>query len=68
LRHFLLEDFPSDTLAGYGIGARHSDMFLSGQIDATPDNFLAAAKLRREGLKIPPKSIAGYLTTWKPWD
>jgi len=58
---FNLKDFPSASLAGFGIEAQHPDEFVSHLIDLAPGAVCAAAKRQREGLRSPPKSVEEYL-------
>jgi predicted nucleic acid-binding protein len=60
---FNLSDFPGVTLAAYGIEAQHPDGFINHLIDTTPDDVLSAARLQRESLKSPPKTVEEFLST-----
>lgn len=60
---FNLKDFPSDSLAHYGIEAQHPDEFLKNQLDLAANIVCAAAKRHRASLRKPPKNAEEYLTT-----
>jgi hypothetical protein len=60
---FNLSDFPADSLAGFGIAARHPDDFCCGLTDRTLDDVLDSARLQRASLRNPPKTAEEYLGT-----
>jgi predicted nucleic acid-binding protein len=58
-----LADFPADALARFNIEVLHPDRFLAALFDTAVDDFCAAARLQRQGLKNPPKNVEEFLTT-----
>jgi hypothetical protein len=60
---FNLVDFPSDALVKHNIVAVHPDVFLSTLFDSAVDVFCEAARLQRQSLKNPPKTIDEFLNT-----
>ena len=58
-----LNDFPSQTLAKFGIETQHPDQFIAHLLDLAPSEVCTAAKRQRESLKNPPKTVAEYLAT-----
>lgn len=60
---FNLQDFPSHTLAVYGIEAQHPDEFIMQLIDVNPSAVCRAAASQRKTLKKPSRSSEEYLET-----
>jgi PIN domain-containing protein len=60
---FNLSDFPPEALALHGVKARHPDELFSELLDAAVDEFCEAARLQRQGLRNPPKSVEEFLAT-----
>jgi predicted nucleic acid-binding protein len=60
---FNLSDFPASVLGSFGIEAIHPDEFIARLWDEEPAGVLTAAKLHRQSLKRPPKTVAEYLAT-----
>ena len=60
---FNLKDFPTDTLATYGIEAWHPDDFVTHLLEREPTFVCGAVRRHRKGLKHPPKSVEEYLST-----
>jgi len=60
---FNLTDFPPEALAPHGVEAQHPDKVFSELVDAVVDEFCEAARLQRQGLKNPPRSVEEFLTT-----
>ncbi len=60
-----LSDFPSETLAQYGIEAQHPDEFITYLIDLAPSVVCKAAKRQRMSLKNPPKNVDELLTAYE---
>jgi predicted nucleic acid-binding protein len=58
---FNLLDFPLQSLAPHGVEARHPDALFSELLDATPEEFCAAARLQRLALKNPPMTVEEFL-------
>jgi hypothetical protein len=58
---FNLKDFPPDVLGAHGIEPQHPDLFLRRQLDRSTELFVTAARLHRQSLRNPPKSVAEYL-------
>lgn len=58
-------DFPSQTLAKWGIEAQHPDAFLMHLFDLAPQVVCAAAKRQRESLKNPPKTAEEFIATFE---
>jgi hypothetical protein len=56
-----LADFPSETLAQFGIEAQHPDDFILDLLSLAPGLVMEAAENHRMSLKNPPKSITEYL-------
>lgn len=56
-----LADFPTETLAKYGIEAQHPDQFIMHLLDLAPNLVCSAAKKQRESLKNPPFTVEQYL-------
>lgn len=56
-----LADFPTETLAKYGIEAQHPDDFIMHLLELAPNQVCSAAKKQRESLKNPPYSVEQYL-------
>ena len=56
-----LADFPSETLAQFGIEAQHPDDFILDLLSLAPGLVMEAAQNHRVSLKNPPKSVAEYL-------
>ena len=56
-----LADFPSETLAQFGIEAQHPDDFILDLLSLAPGLVMEAAENHRVSLKNPPKSAADYL-------
>ncbi|MDH4185381.1 MAG: PIN domain-containing protein [Nitrospira sp.] len=56
-----LKDFPDKDLAKYGIAAQHPDEFLTHLLDLSPGNVCAAAKIHRNRLGNPGKTVDQYL-------
>jgi hypothetical protein len=55
---FNLSDFPASVLGNLGVEAIHPDEFIARLWDEHRAGVLAAAKLHRESLKRPPKTVA----------
>jgi hypothetical protein len=60
---FNLKDFPTVSLAPYGIEAQHPDDFVADLIDRDPTAACAAVKVVRNRLRNPPRTVDEYLTT-----
>lgn len=60
---FNTKDFPSATLAPYGVEAVHPDHFVEQQLDLHQGIVIATAKRHRAALKNPTKSPEEYLET-----
>ncbi len=60
---FNLDDFPEQTLASYGIGVCHPDLFLVDQLNLDPERVCMAMRQHRSSLKNPPKTVEEYLAT-----
>ncbi|MGM0692755.1 MAG: PIN domain-containing protein [Pseudomonadota bacterium] len=60
---FNLKDFPTDTLAGFGIEAVHPDTFLEQQFELNEGLVLRTAHRHRASLRRPPRSAEEYLDT-----
>lgn len=60
---FNLADFPTATLASYGIEAVHPDAFIVSLWEADSPSVLDAVRLHRASLKRPPRTPAEYLAT-----
>jgi predicted nucleic acid-binding protein len=60
---FNLKDFPTETLATYGMEAIDPDDFVVQQFDLHQNRVLQAAKNHRASLQSPPKSVDEYLDT-----
>lgn len=60
---FNLSDFPTDYLRSFGISARHPDDFCCDRINASLSQILGAARLQRQSLRNPPKTVDEYLGT-----
>lgn len=58
-----LKDFPTGTLAEFGIAAQHPDEFISYLIDLAPGRVCAAIQKLRANLKNPPLTAEIYLNT-----
>src|SRR5216117_1828109 len=58
-----LRDFPSDTVAPFGIEAQHPDEFILHLLDLAPGVVAGAAQEHRLSLKNPAKTIEEYLNT-----
>jgi hypothetical protein len=58
-----LKDFPESAIAPLGITAIHPDDFIYGQMGLSSEAVCQTARLCRERLKSPPKSVAEYLQT-----
>jgi predicted nucleic acid-binding protein len=58
---FNLADFPTATLAQYGIEAQHPDTFLDALLEIGPAEVGAAACRVRARLRQPPLEVAAYL-------
>jgi predicted nucleic acid-binding protein len=58
---FNLADFPSATLAQYGIEAQHPDTFLGALLEIDPVEVGAAARRVRARLRQPPLEVTAYL-------
>ena len=56
------KDFPEESLAPYGLEARHPDEFLSDHLPLAPAVFCAAVRKVRARLKNPPYAADEYLT------
>lgn len=59
---FNLSDFPTQSLAKYGIEVQHPDEFLRHLSDLVPGKFLRVVHETRLSLKNPPKNPEEYLT------
>jgi predicted nucleic acid-binding protein len=57
------KDFPSESLAPFGIESQHPDEFVSYLIDLDAAAVVAAAQRQRAMLKRPPMSVESYLET-----
>lgn len=55
------KDFPDETLAPYGLEARHPDEFLANHLSLAPGAFCAAVRKVRARLKNPPYAVGEYL-------
>jgi excisionase family DNA binding protein len=62
---FNLLDFPLESLAPHGVEARHPDALFSELLDATPEEFCAAARLQRLALKNPPMTVEEFLAEFE---
>ncbi len=60
---FNLTDFPADTLSHFGLVARHPDAFCCELVNGSLPGFLEAARLQRQSLKSPPKTVQEFLDT-----
>jgi hypothetical protein len=60
---FNLSDFPAAALAPHGLKALHPDEWLSELLDTTLDAFCEAARLQRQALRNPPRSVEELLET-----
>ncbi|MCF6264101.1 MAG: PIN domain-containing protein [Xanthomonadales bacterium] len=60
---FNLKDFPTKTLAGFGMEPMHPDKFTQHQLDLHHGYVITAAKQHRAALVNPPKTAAEYLET-----
>jgi len=60
---FDLSHFPEAALAPHGVRAQHPDEFASDLLQEDPDAFLAAVRIHRASLKLPPMSPGSYLAT-----
>src|SRR5262249_58445975 len=58
---FTLADFPTATLAQYGIEAQHPDTFLDALLEIDPAEVGAAARRVRARLRRPPLEVVAYL-------
>jgi hypothetical protein len=58
-----LSDFPASVLGNFGVEAIHPDEFIVRLWDEHRAGVLTAAKLHRERLKRPSKTVAEYLAT-----
>ena len=56
-----VKDFPSDAILKFGIEAQHPDDFIRNWIDDNSLIVCAAARLQRQNLKNPPKTIDEFL-------
>jgi hypothetical protein len=57
------KDFPTETLARFGVEALHPEDFLVGLLDLAPGAVYAAVKRQRESLRNPPKTVEELLNT-----
>ncbi len=60
---FNISDFPPEALGRYGVDVRHPDEIFSELLDAAVDEFGEAARLQRQGLKNPPRTVEEFLAT-----
>lgn len=60
---FNLRDFPVQTLAAYSIRAVHPDDFAVSLYETDTGAFVALARLHRQALVNPPKTVEEYLAT-----
>jgi hypothetical protein len=60
---FNLGDFPQSVLGGFGIEALHPDEFIGRLWVEHQSGVLAAARLHRQSLRKPPKTVTEYLAT-----
>ncbi|MCG5502055.1 PIN domain-containing protein [Ectothiorhodospira lacustris] len=60
---FNLKDFPTDTLASFGVEAVHPDTFLEQQFELNEGLVLRTVHRHRTSLRKPPKSAKEYLDT-----
>jgi len=60
---FNLKHFPSEYLARFGTEAQHPDDFIMHLVDLSPGTVCMTAKLHRQNLRNPPKSVEEYLDT-----
>ena len=60
---FNLKDFPEAVLEEYGIEAQHPDEFIAHLLDLNPGAVCNAAKLQRQSLRNPPKTVEEFLDT-----
>ena len=58
-----LKDFPSDTLLAFDLEAQHPDEFIGHLCNLRPDVVCHAAKLCRQRLRKPPRSVDDYIGT-----
>ena len=56
-----LSDYPTETLAKFGIEAQHPDQFITYLLDLAPNVVCVAAKKQRQSLKNPPKTVEEFL-------
>jgi hypothetical protein len=62
---FNLGDFPQSVLGGFGIEALHPDEFIGRLWDEHQSGVIAAARLHRQSLRKPSKTVTEYLATLK---
>jgi predicted nucleic acid-binding protein len=60
---FNLSDFPPESLAPHGVRVRHPDELFSELLQATTEEFCAAARTQRQALKNPPTTLEEFLAT-----
>ena len=60
---FNLKDFPEDTLAAYGVEAKHPDEFIIEQIGLAPGAVVKVIIEQSQSLKNPPRSVTELLDT-----
>ncbi|MBZ9566677.1 PIN domain-containing protein [Modicisalibacter tunisiensis] len=60
---FNLKDFPTNTLADFGIEAVHPDTFLEQQFELSEGLVLRTVHRHRASLRKPPRSVDEYLDT-----
>jgi len=60
---FNLDDLPGPTLASYGIGPCHPDLFLVDQLNLDAVRVCLAMQQHRASLRNPPKTVDEYLAT-----
>ena len=60
---FNLRDFPRESLEPLGIEAIHPDRFIECQMDLHEPAVIHAARLQRQSLKNPPRTVGEFLDT-----
>jgi hypothetical protein len=60
---FNLKDFPEESIAAYGIEARHPDEFVLDQIDLAPGALVNVVSSQAQSLKNPTRTVPELLDT-----